>query len=57
MDGWMDCTTKYSNPLFPNPFFLSPAPFLSTVIRAFVGGGAGVANIQAASISEIVNST
>ena len=58
MDGWMDGPhNKILKPLFPNPFFLSPAPFLSTVIRVFVGRGAGVANIHRASISEIVNST
>jgi hypothetical protein len=47
---------KILKPLFPNPFSLS-CPLLSTVIRVFVGGGDGVANIYTASISEIVNST
>jgi len=55
MDGW----TAQQNTQTPisKPLFLFPVPFLSTVIRVFVGGGAGVANIHATSISEIVNST
>jgi hypothetical protein len=59
MDGWMDGWTAQQNTQTPisKTLFLSLAPFLSTVIRVFVGGGAGVANIHTASISEIVNST
>jgi len=57
--GWMDGWTAQQNTQTPisKPLFLSTAPFLSTVIRVSVGGGAGVANIHTASISEIVNST
>lgn len=39
MDGWMDGPhNKILKPLFPNPFFLSPAPSLAQSLGCLLVG-------------------